>query len=92
MIGEEGVSAWIRVDAGWQGRRGLVLTPILPADRVWHATLHPASPSTHPPESFNPMTGAPTLSARSITLQIFLACVSDSEPERVVGYARVAWL
>src|SRR5438105_3531498 len=37
-----------------------------------------------PPESLRPMTGAPFLSARSITLQIFSACASESEPPNTV--------
>src|SRR5438552_2118314 len=37
-----------------------------------------------PPESFKPMIGAPVLSARSITLQIFSACASESEPPKTV--------
>jgi len=35
-----------------------------------------------PPESFSPTIGAPTFMARSMTLQIFAAFVSDSEPRR----------
>jgi hypothetical protein len=37
-----------------------------------------------PPESFRPMSGAPFLSARSMTLQIFSPCVSDNEPPKTV--------
>ena len=37
-----------------------------------------------PPESFRPMTGAPIFIARSITLQIFSAYASDSEPPKTV--------
>src|ERR1044072_7891746 len=37
-----------------------------------------------PPESFKPIIGAPTLIARSITLQIFSACVSEREPPNTV--------
>ena len=37
-----------------------------------------------PPESFSPMTGAPVFSARSITLQIFCALVSESDPPKTV--------
>jgi hypothetical protein len=37
-----------------------------------------------PPESFKPMTGAPTFIAISITLQIFCACVSLKEPPKTV--------
>ena len=37
-----------------------------------------------PPESFNPMTGAPTFMAWSITLQIFSACASLKAPPKTV--------
>ena len=37
-----------------------------------------------PPESLRPITGAPTFIARSITLQIFAANVSESEPPKTV--------
>src|SRR5256886_2805697 len=37
-----------------------------------------------PPESLSPITGAPFLRARSITLQIFSACASESEPPNTV--------
>ena len=37
-----------------------------------------------PPESLRPMIGAPTFIARSMTLQIFSACASDSEPPKTV--------
>src|SRR3954454_9862429 len=37
-----------------------------------------------PPESFKPMIGAPTFIARSITLQIFAAYASESEPPKTV--------
>ena len=37
-----------------------------------------------PPESFRPMTGAPTFIAWSITLQIFSACASHSAPPNTV--------
>ena len=37
-----------------------------------------------PPESFRPITGAPTFIARSITLQIFSACASESDPPNTV--------
>src|ERR671928_213085 len=37
-----------------------------------------------PPESLRPMTGAPTFIAWSITLQIFSACASESEPPKTV--------
>ena len=37
-----------------------------------------------PPESFSPMQGAPIFMAWSITLQIFSAIVSDSEPPLTV--------
>ena len=37
-----------------------------------------------PPESFSPITGAPFCIAMSMTLQIFSACVSDSEPPNTV--------
>jgi hypothetical protein len=37
-----------------------------------------------PPESLSPISGAPFCTARSITLQIFSACVSDSEPPNTV--------
>ena len=37
-----------------------------------------------PPESLSPITGAPFSIARSITLQIFFACVSLSEPPKTV--------
>ena len=37
-----------------------------------------------PPESFSPMTGAPTFSAMSMTLHIFCACRSDSDPPNTV--------
>jgi hypothetical protein len=37
-----------------------------------------------PPESLRPITGAPTLIAWSMTLQIFSACASDSEPPKTV--------
>jgi len=36
--------------------------------------------SARPPESLSPTTGAPFCTARSITLQIFSAWASDSEP------------
>ena len=37
-----------------------------------------------PPESFRPITGAPTFIAWSITLQIFSAWASDSAPPNTV--------
>src|SRR5881398_4206222 len=37
-----------------------------------------------PPESLSPMIGAPFCRAQSITLQIFSACASDSEPPNTV--------
>ena len=37
-----------------------------------------------PPESLSPMTGAPFLTARSITLQIFSANASESDPPKTV--------
>ena len=37
-----------------------------------------------PPESFSPMQGAPIFMAWSMTLQIFSAMVSDSEPPLTV--------
>ena len=37
-----------------------------------------------PPESFSPITGAPTFIAWSMILQIFSACASDSEPPNTV--------
>ena len=37
-----------------------------------------------PPESLSPMTGAPFSTARSMTLQIFCALVSESEPPNTV--------
>src|SRR5216117_3417538 len=37
-----------------------------------------------PPESLSPMMGAPFCRAQSITLQIFSACASDSEPPNTV--------
>ena len=37
-----------------------------------------------PPLSFRPMTGAPILRARSITLQIFCAFVSERLPPKTV--------
>src|SRR6185436_17193694 len=37
-----------------------------------------------PPESFKPITGTPTFIARSSTLQIFSACVSEREPPKTV--------
>jgi len=37
-----------------------------------------------PPESLNPTTGAPALSARSRTLQILAECISPREPPRAV--------
>jgi len=37
-----------------------------------------------PPESFSPITGAPAFIAWSMTLQIFSACASDSEPPKTV--------
>ena len=37
-----------------------------------------------PPESLSPITGAPTSIAWSITLQIFSACASESEPPKTV--------
>ena len=37
-----------------------------------------------PPESFNPITGAPTFSAVSMILQIFSAWRLDSEPPNTV--------
>ncbi len=37
-----------------------------------------------PPESLRPMTGAPMRIAMSMTLQIFCAMVSDSEPPNTV--------
>src|SRR6059036_2510297 len=60
-----------------------------------HCTLrqkisaYPASETTPswmraPPESLIPITGHPYLSARSITLQIFSANTSDSEPPNTV--------
>ena len=37
-----------------------------------------------PPESFNPMTGAPTFIAVSMILQIFIAWRSDTAPPNTV--------
>jgi hypothetical protein len=37
-----------------------------------------------PPESLRPTIGAPLLTAMSITLQIFAALVSESEPPNTV--------
>ncbi len=37
-----------------------------------------------PPESLRPITGAPFSTARSMTLQIFWALVSESEPPKTV--------
>ena len=37
-----------------------------------------------PPESLIPITGTPYFNARSITLQIFSANTSDSEPPKTV--------
>ena len=37
-----------------------------------------------PPESFRPIIGAPLRTARSITLQIFSACASESDPPKTV--------
>ncbi len=37
-----------------------------------------------PPESLRPITGAPTFIAWSISLQIFSACASESEPPNTV--------
>ena len=37
-----------------------------------------------PPESLSPITGAPFRTARSMTLQIFAACASASEPPNTV--------
>ena len=37
-----------------------------------------------PPESLSPITGAPTLIAWSMILQIFSACASLSEPPKTV--------
>ena len=37
-----------------------------------------------PPESFSPMIGAPLRVAMSMTLQIFAALVSESEPPKTV--------
>ena len=37
-----------------------------------------------PPESFSPTMGTPTFRAMSITLQIFSAWVSDSDPPNTV--------
>lgn len=37
-----------------------------------------------PPESFKPMTGAPTLTAMSIIFTIFCACVSERDPPKTV--------
>ncbi len=37
-----------------------------------------------PPESLRPIIGAPFSSARSISLQIFCALVSESEPPKTV--------
>ena len=52
-------------------------------------SLYPARLATPswiraPPESIRPMTGAPLLVARSITLQILSATASDSEPPSTV--------
>ena len=41
-----------------------------------------------PPESLRPITGAPTFIAWSMTLQIFSAWVSDSEPPKTVKSLR----
>src|SRR5205823_3657247 len=37
-----------------------------------------------PPESLRPITGAPVFKARSMILQIFSACASESEPPKTV--------
>jgi hypothetical protein len=51
--------------------------------------IRPASEATPswmraPPESLRPITGAPLRAAMSMILQIFWACVSESEPPRTV--------
>mmetsp|Transcript_9532 Transcript_9532/g.13305 ORF Transcript_9532/g.13305 Transcript_9532/m.13305 type:complete len:218 (-) Transcript_9532:212-865(-) len=56
---------------------------------LWNTSAYPAKESTPscilaPPESLSPMTGAPTLSAMSMILQIFCACVSLSDPPKTV--------
>jgi hypothetical protein len=52
-------------------------------------SAYPASETTPswiraPPESLIPITGQPNFVARSITLQIFSANTSDSEPPKIV--------
>ena len=52
-------------------------------------SAYPASEATPswmraPPESFRPTIGAPTFIAWSITLQIFAALVSESDPPKTV--------
>jgi len=52
-------------------------------------SAYPASESTPswmraPPESFSPTIGAPIRTARSITLTIFAALVSESDPPKTV--------
>ena len=55
----------------------------------WNTSAYPPSDATPswmraPPESLSPITGAPAFIAWSITLQIFSACASDSEPPNTV--------
>ena len=55
----------------------------------WKTSAYPASEATPswiraPPESLRPITGAPSSTARSITLQIFSACASESAPPKTV--------
>ena len=55
----------------------------------WNTSAYPASDATPswmraPPESLIPITGAPTFMAWSMTLQIFSACASESEPPNTV--------
>ena len=55
----------------------------------WNTSAYPASDATPswilaPPESLIPITGAPTLTAWSMILQIFSAWVSLSAPPKTV--------
>lgn len=56
---------------------------------LWKMSAYPARESTPswilaPPESLRPMTGAPTIRAWSMILQIFLAWMLDKLPPNTV--------
>ena len=71
-----------------QGPRMRQNCGMMPEARVFRKKIDPYCPNPSwmraPPESMIPMTGAPTLIARSITWQILLACALPRDPPMTV--------